>query len=223
MYVPTLQIEERFGTDPQPLGDYINALKARAEAILAAAEPPPAKGLLVAVGLKTNRRSKVWCQAIDGSMPTALIKTLERELGDVEPVALKSGPAGLGLKFGLNGQEPADSVFPQSPSAGSTRPRRPARSRSSRPTTCSASSGLTEGLRKGARHRQNSADYFPCHPRWPSRPEPGKAHREEREGSHRTDLPSDDQSLATSKGQSARSPRSFFPGPVSLALFAPLR
>ena len=74
-------------------------------AILAAAEPVPAQGLLVAVGLKTNRRSKVWCQAVEGTIPPALIKTLERELGEVEPVTLKSGPAGFGLKFALNGQD----------------------------------------------------------------------------------------------------------------------
>jgi len=73
----------------------------------------PAQGLLVAVGLKTNRRSKVWCQAVEGAMPAALMKTLERELGKVEPVTLKAGPAGFGLKFALNDKTP--SAFPSAP------------------------------------------------------------------------------------------------------------
>jgi hypothetical protein len=113
MYVPTPQLEGRFGTDPRPLGDYINGLKARVLAIVAAAEPVQAQGLLVAVGLKTNRRSKVWCEAVGGAMPAALLKTLERELGEVPPVALKAGPAGFGLKFALSDKPPAE--FPSAP------------------------------------------------------------------------------------------------------------
>jgi|GEM_PF-1754508 len=113
LYVPTPQLEARFGTDPKPLGDYVNELKARVNAILAETEPVGAKGLLVAVGLKTDRRSKVWCQAIEGSIPAALLKTLERELADIEAIALKAGPAGFGLKFGLNGQSP--DTFPKVP------------------------------------------------------------------------------------------------------------
>ena len=113
LYVPTPQVEARFGADPQPMADYVNALKARAGAILAEAEPSTARGLLVAVGLKAGRRSKVWCQPIEGTMPAALVKTLERELGEIEPIALKAGPAGFGLKFGLNGKTPIE--FPKVP------------------------------------------------------------------------------------------------------------
>ncbi len=113
LYVPTPQMEARFGADPQPIADYVNALKARANAVLAEAEPTTARGLLVAVGIKAGRRSKVWCQPVEGSMPAALVRTLERELGEVEAVALKAGPAGFGLQFGLNGKTPAE--FPKFP------------------------------------------------------------------------------------------------------------
>jgi len=52
------------------------------------------RGLLVAVGLKTDRRPRAWCQA-------------------VEAVALEAGPAAIDLKFGLNGKTP--SAFPEAP------------------------------------------------------------------------------------------------------------
>ncbi len=86
---------------------------ARANAILAEAEPSGAKGLLVAVGIKGGRRSKVWCQAVGGEIPAALLRTLERELGEVEAVELKKSPAGFGLKFRLQGRDPGE--FPVVP------------------------------------------------------------------------------------------------------------
>ena len=113
LYVPTTIAGERLGTDPRPVADYVNALGKRLRAILSEADTGSARGLLVAVGIKTNNRSKVWCQAIEGELPPALLKTIERELGEVPAVDLKVGPAGFGLKFGLNGQTP--SKWPEVP------------------------------------------------------------------------------------------------------------
>jgi tetratricopeptide (TPR) repeat protein len=113
LYVPTPDLEARFGTNPEPLANYMSALKKRTNAIIAQAEPAAAKGLLVAVGIKEGRRAKVWCQAVEGKIPTPLLRTLERELAEVEPPALKQGPAGFGLKFALNGNTP--SAFPECP------------------------------------------------------------------------------------------------------------
>ncbi len=113
VYVPTADVEKRFGKDKKPLADYVSALKKRTDGILTNAKPSSAKGLLVAVGLKTDKRVKVWCQAIDGEMPRALLRTLEQELADLDPVTLLEGPAGFALKFRLNGQSPAR--FPDVP------------------------------------------------------------------------------------------------------------
>ena len=106
LYVRTADIETRFGTDPKPLADYVNTMKGRVDAIMAAAEPGTAKGLLVGVGIKAGRRSKLWCQAVEGEIPAPLLRTIERELGEIATVDLKVSPAGLGLKFGLNGSAP---------------------------------------------------------------------------------------------------------------------
>ena len=53
------------------------------------------------------------CQAVEGEIPDALLRTLERELGEVPGVDLKQAPAGFGLEFGLFGRSPAK--FPEVP------------------------------------------------------------------------------------------------------------
>jgi tetratricopeptide (TPR) repeat protein len=113
LYVPIPELETRFGSDPAPLGTYVNALKAKVNAILAESEPGSARGLLVAVGLKTKGRVKVWCEAVEGEIPAPLLRTLERELGEVPTVELKQGPAGFGLQFQLYGRKVEK--FPETP------------------------------------------------------------------------------------------------------------
>ena len=65
------------------------------------------------MGIKAGRRSKVWCQAVEGDIPAPLLRTIERELGDIPAVDLKKAPAGFGLKFGLHGNAP--SAWPEVP------------------------------------------------------------------------------------------------------------
>jgi hypothetical protein len=76
LYIPIPAVESRFGSDAKPLGAYVNALKRRTDAILSQVEAPGAKGLLVAVAIKKGKRSRVWCQGIEGELPAALIRTL---------------------------------------------------------------------------------------------------------------------------------------------------
>jgi hypothetical protein len=114
LYVPIPQLEERFGNDVKPLANYITALEARAGEVLAkAAEKPGAKGLLVAVGIKSKRNTRVWCQAVEGEVPEPLLRELEAELAKVEAVDLKKGPAGFALEVNLFGQKPGE--YPEFP------------------------------------------------------------------------------------------------------------
>ena len=115
LYVPIPQLKDRFGKDAQPLADYIKALEKRAGEILAEEEKPKAKGLLVAVGIKSKTNTRIWCQAIDGDAPEALLRDVETELAKIEAVDLKKGPAGFALEINLFGQKPDDyPEFPQS-------------------------------------------------------------------------------------------------------------
>jgi hypothetical protein len=105
LYVPIPELKNRFGEDVQPLVKYVKAVQARAEEILAKEQKPKAKGLLIAIGIKSKKEAKVWCEAVDGEMPTELIQLLEQELGKLEAVDLLKGPAGYALEINLHGQK----------------------------------------------------------------------------------------------------------------------
>lgn len=113
LYVPIPQLRERFGKDMVPLANYIKALVRRASEILGKEKPPRAKGLLIAVGIKSKTRTRVWCQAVEGDVPAALLRRLERELAKVPAVDLRKAPAGFGMEVKLFGRKPAKyPVFP---------------------------------------------------------------------------------------------------------------
>jgi hypothetical protein len=114
LYVPIPQLEDRFGKDVEPLAKYVKALEKRAGQVLAKEKPPAAKGLLIAVGIKSKKVTRVWCEAVDGEAPAELLRMLEKELAKVEAVDLKKAPAGFALEVKLFGQKPEKyPEFPQ--------------------------------------------------------------------------------------------------------------
>jgi len=113
LYIPIPQLEERFGKDVGPLTNYIKALEKRASEVLGKEKAPSAKGLLIAVGIKSKTKTRIWCQAVDGDVPAELLHRLETELGDVEGVDLVKGPAGFAMEIKLFGQKPAK--YPEYP------------------------------------------------------------------------------------------------------------
>jgi hypothetical protein len=106
LYVPIPQLEDRFGKDVEPLAAYIKALEKRAGEILTKEKQPKAKGLLIAVGIKSKKTARIWCEAVEGEAPTELLQLLEKELAKVEAVDLKKGPAGFALEVNLFGRKP---------------------------------------------------------------------------------------------------------------------
>src|SRR4051812_21994675 len=84
LYVPIPQLEDRFGKDVTPLAEYVKALERRAGEVLATEKtPPPAKGVLIAVGIKSKASTRVWCEAVGGEAPAELLRRLETELAKV--------------------------------------------------------------------------------------------------------------------------------------------
>ncbi len=55
LYVPIPDLENRFGKDIEPLAGYIKSLEKRAGEVLAKEKQPKAKGLLIAVGIKSKK------------------------------------------------------------------------------------------------------------------------------------------------------------------------
>lgn len=106
MYVPIPQLTERFGKDAKPVSVYIKELEKRTGEILAKQKQPAAKGLLIAVGIKSKKNTRVWCEAVDGEAPAELLQLLEKELTTIEAVDLQKSPAAFGLEINLFGQKP---------------------------------------------------------------------------------------------------------------------
>lgn len=115
LYVPIPQLEDRFGKDVKPLGDYIKALEKRATEVVAKEKQPKAKGLLLAVGIKSKKSTRIWCEAVEGDAPAELLQSLEKELAKIEGVELTKGPAGFAMELNLWGRKPDKyPEFPQS-------------------------------------------------------------------------------------------------------------
>lgn len=113
LYVPGPEMPKRIGKDVLPIGNYVKALLQATDDYLQKAARPEAKGLLIAVGIKAGKKSKVWCQAVDGKAPVDLLRGLEKVLEKVEPIALEKAPMAFGMEIVLWGQQV--SAFPQFP------------------------------------------------------------------------------------------------------------
>ena len=121
LYVPIPKLKERFGNrSAEPLAKYIKALEKRTVEVLSKQKRPEAKGLLIAVGIKSKKKTRIWCESVEGKCPPKLLRLLEAELAKVEAVDLERSPAGFALEVNLYyGQKP--SKYPAFPSLGRRR------------------------------------------------------------------------------------------------------
>jgi tetratricopeptide (TPR) repeat protein len=104
LYVPTRELSKRIGDDVDPLVKYIKALERSASRCLEKEKLPGAKGLLIAVGIKPDKKSRVWCQSVEGEIPAEVLRKLEKELAKVKPIAVK-GVMAFGMEAKVRGQE----------------------------------------------------------------------------------------------------------------------
>jgi hypothetical protein len=112
LFLTDAKLKQRIG-DPTPFADYITALEKATTAFWATSEKPKAKGLLIVVGVKPDKKVKVWCEAVDGDIPEDTLTKLETKLSEVTPVAVKQGPIAFALDMKLAGQKPEK--FPEMP------------------------------------------------------------------------------------------------------------
>jgi tetratricopeptide (TPR) repeat protein len=115
LYVPGPEMATRVGKDVMPLADYIKALTRAASAALEKEKLDKAKGLLIAVGIKPGKKSRVWCESVGGEIAEAVLRDLEKELAKVEPISVKNGAVAFGIEAMIRGQNVDD--FPQFPRA----------------------------------------------------------------------------------------------------------
>jgi len=115
LYVPDAELPRRVGDDVKPLVNYIKALQQAAAKCLATEKLPKARGLLIAVGVKPGKKTRVWCQGVEGEIPDRILRKLEGELAKVEAIPVTNGALAFGMEVKLNGQRV--SRFPEFPAA----------------------------------------------------------------------------------------------------------
>lgn len=113
LYELEADVENRIGKDVQPLAAYIKSLEKTLVDHFAKADKPSAKGLLVAVGIKAGKKSRIWCQATEGTIPDESLRSLEGELAKIEAINLKRSPFAFAMEITLYGQKGAK--FPEFP------------------------------------------------------------------------------------------------------------
>lgn len=115
LYLPEAELRARLGDDVAPLANYARALHAAAGRHWRTAPPSSARGILVAVGIKPGRRSRIWCEAMGGAPPLASLETMQRDLSAVEAPDVKVGPVAFAIELKV-GEGPAP-AFVEIPSA----------------------------------------------------------------------------------------------------------
>jgi hypothetical protein len=94
---------------------YIKALEKRLGEILTKEPKPKAKGLLIAIGIKSKKQTRIWCEAVEGDAPAELLEKIEKELTSIEGIDLKKSPAGFAFEVKLFGQKPEN--YPEFPAS----------------------------------------------------------------------------------------------------------
>jgi tetratricopeptide (TPR) repeat protein len=102
LYVPIPDLSKRLGEDVEPLANYVKSLDEPLQRWLEK-EKPEAKGLLIAIGIKAGKKSRAWCESVEGDIPADALRRLEKELGKVPPVELKN-PFAFAMEVAIRGQ-----------------------------------------------------------------------------------------------------------------------
>jgi tetratricopeptide (TPR) repeat protein len=104
LYVPIPELPKRIGEDVEPLANYIKSLDDPIQRWLEK-EKPQAKGLLIAIGIKSGKKSRAWCQSVEGDIPADALQRLEADLGKVQTIELKKQPVAFGMEVVIRGQK----------------------------------------------------------------------------------------------------------------------
>jgi hypothetical protein len=97
-------LEKRLGEDVEPMANYVKSLDEPLQRWLEK-EKPQAKGLLIAIGIKAGKKSRAWCEGVEGDIPPDALRRLEKELGKMPTVELKKEPFAFAMEVALKGQK----------------------------------------------------------------------------------------------------------------------
>ncbi|MFO0812843.1 MAG: hypothetical protein U0796_06465 [Gemmatales bacterium] len=108
LLIPTTDIRTRIGP-VEPFTDYLKLVFRKVDEVMLTVKESDvkAKGLAVVIGIKANKQVKIWCEAVDGDIPEALLRRLEKEVATVEACDLLKPPVAAMLNMKLWGRTPA--------------------------------------------------------------------------------------------------------------------
>lgn len=101
LYLPDNLMVERMGNNVQPLVNYIKSLEKEIDRFWLTQPPPNAKGVLVAVGIKPGKKARAWCEAVEGTIPAATLRSFEQSLSKVATIDVQKGPIAFALNVEL--------------------------------------------------------------------------------------------------------------------------
>jgi hypothetical protein len=126
LYLPDEELSHRLGDDAGPLGNYIKALVQVAKDYLEKSPQPGAKGMLIAVGIKPGKRSRAWCEAVEGKIPPAVLSDLEKTLAEAPTIDVKDAPMAFAIELQLGAAKVKEfPVFPKTWSEASNKSSEP--------------------------------------------------------------------------------------------------
>jgi hypothetical protein len=112
LYLPDAELRRRLG-EAKPFADYIRSLESELVSFWGENPQPAAKGVLVAVGVRPGRKSKIWCEAVEGGIQPEVLSKLEEKLGTVPPIEVNEAPIAFALDVQLH--DAASDKFPKIP------------------------------------------------------------------------------------------------------------
>jgi len=112
LYLPDDVFGPRVGNDAQGLADYARALQARADLFWSEHDAEDVQGFFVAIAVKPSGESRMWCDAIEGTIDENMLREFEQDLASVTPVKVQHGPIAFAMEFYFKGSEIMFPVFP---------------------------------------------------------------------------------------------------------------
>ena len=114
LYLPDTELDRRLGGDIESLARYIKALEKETAAFWSKSTQPTAKGMLIVVGIKPGKKSRVWCEAVEGEISADILRNLEKQLGAVSPPEVKEAPIAFAINTHFRGRKVKEfPVFPK--------------------------------------------------------------------------------------------------------------
>ena len=112
LYQPDHELQARL-PDIAPLVAYMNGIKSELASFWSARAQPASDGMLIAAGVKPDRSTRVWVDAINGAIPDDELSAFSAHLEDLACAAELSGSVAFAIVVAAPGRQvPQQTMIP---------------------------------------------------------------------------------------------------------------